>query len=466
MLSTIGSRPLLSPGLTYARPKQATAPPTDQFIAGTTTAPASPLPDPGPALPFTGLRLLGGVLPKALVRELLDQRPARVAWQAGAVEPTPWLLAGAPVEEPTIGPRFDGRDKVEATPEEETAELERRGGMRVKADQYPGIDWLGDNPDGTPSYRRMGRYQATGQPTVDGLRKMLDKSKKFTWVNMREEPVVYIQGKPYNMRLDDRENHSTEGESAEQVARREQEWADKLKAEIEAPPKGYVLLHEEVVVDGKPQTRPVYVKVKPEEIQTPTEVVTQLKSEGYQLDYHRVPVTDEHAPEAEDFDRLREIHDQCSLDSEFIVNCHGGRGRTTTALTVFNLLDQMEQKKDNPAWAALQGWVSSVGLGEVLKTVKGLVSGSVSLEKLIDELGKDPVSGTTLVDLREQIGESLHSDKESKRKLAPQFAERFARLLLFAVYLNDEASKNSSFDAWLSARPELEQALTRQQLQQ
>lgn len=463
MLSTIGSRQFVSPLANYTHRSPIAVTPSDQFVSGPEATPTSA--QFIPTRPLKGLRLLGGILPPALLDELLAEAPAARVDPSRAPASNQWLLAGAPVEEPTIGPRFDGRDRVEATAEEEQKELERRDGMRVKADQYPGIDWLGDNPDGTPSYRRMGRYQATGQPTVDGLRKMLDKSKQFTWVNMREEPVVYIQGKPYNMRIDDRENHSTAGDSGEEVARREQEWADRLKAEIDSPPQGYILLHEEVMVDGQPETKPVYMKVKPDQIQTPNQVVEQLRGEGYQLNYHRVPVTDEHAPAADDFDRLREIHDQCSLDSEFIVNCHGGRGRTTTALTVFNLLDQMEQKKDNPAWAALQGWVSTVGLGEVLKTVQGLVSGSVSLERLIDELGKDPVTGKTLVDLRESIGESLNSDRESKRKLAPQFAERFARLLLFAVYLNDEAASNTSFDTWLSGRPELEQALARQQLE-
>ena len=428
---------------------------------------ASPGLGPSQGSRAAGLGPLGRWIGSRLLLDLLAP-PQTGPRSTAAISQTPWLLAGMPVDEPVVGPRFGTQERVPASQEEARQAIEARDGMMVKADQYPGIEWLGNSPPGTKSYRHMGRYQTTGQPSVQGLREMMkDRQQEYHWVNVREEPVVYIQGMPYNMRVDAMKNESVAGSSPEEVARQEKAWADRLKAEIEAPPQGYILLHEEVKLDdGREETRPVYVRVCPEDIQTPTEVVEKLQGEGFKLHYHRVPVTDESAPEPEDFDALVEVHQQCSADSQFIINCHGGRGRTTTALTVLRLLDELGLKSDSPAWKALQKWAGELRMEELVSLVGGLARGQIQVDALIEHVGKDPQTGKELIHLRQCIQDSLNSSDPEHRKLAPQFAERLARLLLFAAYLNQQPEQKLTFEAWMAKHPELQEVMTGQQLKQ
>lgn len=61
-------------------------------------------------------------------------------------------------------------------------------------------------------------------------------------------------------------------------------------------------------------------------------------ADGYDVDYLRVPVTDEKAPKDSDFEVLvQRLHDVPS-DAVLVFNCQMGRGRTTTGMIIASLL--------------------------------------------------------------------------------------------------------------------------------
>merc|ERR1711974_203794 len=64
---------------------------------------------------------------------------------------------------------------------------------------------MGDKIDGVPNFRRVPGYKVycCGQPTIDGFTAALEKvTEKYpkdapiVWINMRQEPIVYVNGAP------------------------------------------------------------------------------------------------------------------------------------------------------------------------------------------------------------------------------------------------------------------------------
>ena len=77
----------------------------------------------------------------------------------------------------------------------------------------------------------------------------------------------------------------------------------------------------------------------PNAIQTPREVYDAFVAEGVNIEFSRIPVTDEEVMEEGDFDDVRAIVESHRTDDGtlppdlvFVYNCQMGRGRTTTGM--------------------------------------------------------------------------------------------------------------------------------------
>lgn len=121
----------------------------------------------------------------------------------------------------------------------------------------------------------------SGMPTVDGLRKGLERigsipngNLKVVWTSLREEPVLYVNGRPHVLRLADQPltNVEATGVTTDVVERMEVA----LKADVLAEAKsrnGRVLLHDEVEVKpGSFDIIPVWETVQEGDVLTPREV--------------------------------------------------------------------------------------------------------------------------------------------------------------------------------------------------
>ena len=74
------------------------------------------------------------------------------------------------------------------------------------ADHFEKIQKLADPVPGCPNFRRIPGYKVycCGQPTIEGFKKALEKvcgtiypkDGKIIWLNMRQEPNVYVNGVP------------------------------------------------------------------------------------------------------------------------------------------------------------------------------------------------------------------------------------------------------------------------------
>lgn len=167
----------------------------------------------------------------------------------------------------------------------------------LKDDHFPGCQNTRLTPlvEGAPNFRQVDGLPVFGVaiPTVSGLRNVLDavggKSRRVLWHSMREEPLVYVNGQPFVLREAERpfSNLELTGITRERVEQMESRLREDVLAESERY-GGRVLVSRELaggqVVDCWEEVTSV---------QTPLEVYATLSSEGYELSYVRIPITDE-----------------------------------------------------------------------------------------------------------------------------------------------------------------------------
>ncbi|PKI83269.1 hypothetical protein MVES_002830 [Malassezia vespertilionis] len=187
-----------------------------------------------------------------------------------------------------------------------------------------------------------------GMPTVEGLRRGLKcmgaepgGTQQVVWTNLREEPVLYVNGRPHVLRLADQPltNVEATGVTTDVVERIEQTLKKELLAEAHLR-NGRVLLHDEVQSDGGDfEIFPLWESVRDEDVLTPQEVYQLVCSEGYRVQYSRVAITDEQAPVPQVFSQLEDrVQRAIDTRSMTVFNCQMGRGRTTSGMIIAALI--------------------------------------------------------------------------------------------------------------------------------
>lgn len=160
---------------------------------------------------------------------------------------------------------------------------------------------------------------------------------------MREEPVLYINGQPYVLREAERPFKNLQeyrGIGAERLELMEQRLKEDVLREAEAF-HGRVLVSREEPLPGSNVTvvTEVHEVVQgPAAVMTAREMAVALVTEGYLLTYHRVPLTDDMAPRASDFDAFYKVLRHADPDAPVVFNCQMGVGRTTTGMVVACML--------------------------------------------------------------------------------------------------------------------------------
>ncbi|KAK2649886.1 hypothetical protein Ddye_017375 [Dipteronia dyeriana] len=364
----------------------------------------------------------------------------------------------------------------------------------LKSDHFPGCHnkRLTPHIDGAPNYRQADSLRVHGVaiPTIEGIRNVLKhigaqkdgKGVRLLWISLREEPVVYINGRPFVLRDAERPFSNLEytGINRDRVEQME----DRLKEDIimEAARYGNKILVTDELPDG--QMVDQWEPVSCDSVKTPLNVYEELQVEGYLVDYERVPVTDEKSPKEMDFDILVDKISQADLHTEVIFNCQMGRGRTTTGMVIATLIylnrigasgiprtnsigrvfDSGFKVTDN-----LPNSEEAIRRGEyavirsLIRVLEGGVEGKRQVDKVIDKC-------SSMQNLREAIAtyrsSILRQSDEMKREASLSFfmeyLERYYFLICFAVYIHSERDAlrsssfgHSSFADWMKARPEL-----------
>ncbi|XP_031379972.1 paladin isoform X2 [Punica granatum] len=399
-------------------------------------------------------------------------------------------------------------------PKEPEQVMKLRGGSVLgkktilKSDHFPGCQnkRLSPQIDGAPNYRQADSLRVHGVaiPTLDGIRNVLKHigaqedgmRAKVLWISLREEPVVYINGRPFVLRDVEKPFSNLEytGINRDRVEQME----ERLKEDImvEAARYGNKILVTDELPDG--QMVDQWEPVSGDSVKTPLEVsiselaaetvpkkvYQELQLEGYLVDYERVPVTDEKSPKEQDFDILVDKISQADISTDIVFNCQMGRGRTTTGMVIATLIylnrigasgiprinsigrisDSASSVPDN-----LPNSEEAIRRGEyavirsLIRVLEGGVEGKRQVDKVIDKCA-------SMQNLREAIGNYRNSilrqademKREALLSFFVEYLERYYFLICFAVYIHSEREAlhssslgHSSFADWMKARPEL-----------
>merc|ERR1712072_770833 len=298
------------------------------------------------------------------------------------------------------------------------------------ADQFDKMQKLPDPLPGAPNFHRIPGYKVytTGQPTLEGIKNVLEKvtgtiypkDGPIIWLNLRQEPDVYVNGQPICARPPNKIGEyaelgavtrdiikADEAEFFKVVEGRVKENGGKLK---------YVTITKEET------------EVEVKELKTLSEAMEAAKADFPGLVHWRVPVCNSASPLETDFDIICNTLVGTSINTPVIVTDQVGLSRATTGSVIACLFKEfqisasfeglvetvpgvnldllkMDKYTMDPAKDPLFRGEFPVVLA-LLEKLKGGKEAKNECDKVIDKNGTPKTGGNGIKQLRENIAES------------------------------------------------------------
>jgi len=371
-------------------------------------------------------------------------------------------------------------------------------------DHFEGIDKLvkeAPHTEGAPNFRRMPGFPVfgVGQPTLAGFDKCLEPimkkygdEKHIYWVNLRQEPCVYVNGKPFSARDPEKLHYHLELKDPKEVSTWEESFVKAIKDRGENF-EFYQDQYGEHPDDRAAKETKVTEKLA--DSTTLTEIFSALKGKNEKVEALRIPVNQDKAPDEECFDQLVALLKSTSASTPIVFNCQAGISRTTTGMIVASLikefqlaselnhmkgivpddiLDALKKKKlglpgidleapeKKNAMMAGEFEVILELLEKYSKDDQGKIA-KAQVDKLID-LAAPPPKGTGVQNIRECIIQDKMTFDVSadewqaylKDKIMNNI-ERYFYLIVFAMYIREVGPKdyNQTFKQWMDEHASL-----------
>ena len=178
---------------------------------------------------------------------------------------------------------------VQIAPEIENFIVKSRHGTVLSARTILKVDFWGDvqnasfKINGASNFRKIPGFPVYGvaQPTMNGIRNSLqflgqEHSSKILWINLREEPLIYINGTPYVLRdnyLTLRNLNSYSGITSQRLEMIESRLKEDVLAEL-AIHENKIMIHAE----EKSKTHAVWAECNADSsVMTTSEIMNSLK---------------------------------------------------------------------------------------------------------------------------------------------------------------------------------------------
>jgi hypothetical protein len=198
---------------------------------------------------------------------------------------------------------------------------------------------------GAPNFRQTDlNIYGVAQPSTTGLSTVLslldcapiipddqphvtpsNSAKTCVWFSTREEPLVYVNEKPFVLREEEspfKNINMFTGISSERLEHLEVRLKQEILKEA-ARYHGLILVHEELE-DGK--IIPTWISTQC--VRTPREVFEHYKKQGYGVTYHRFPLTANQSPSSAYMDKLVASLKNVSASQSVVFSCGMGVGRS------------------------------------------------------------------------------------------------------------------------------------------
>merc|ERR1712106_1198666 len=353
------------------------------------------------------------------------------------------------------------------------------------ADQFDKMQKLPDPLPGAPNFHRIPGYKVytTGQPTLEGVKNILEKvtgtiypkDGPIIWLNLRQEPDVYVNGQPICARPPNKIGEYAElgAVTRDLIKADEAEFFKVLEGRVKE--NGGKLKYVTITKEEK--------EVEVKELKTLSEAMEAAKADFPGLVHRRVPVCNSASPLETDFDIICNTLVGTSINTPVIVTDQVGLSRATTGSVIACLFKEfqinasfeglvetvpgvnldllkMDRYKMDPAKDPLNRGEFPVVLA-LLEKLKGGKAAKNECDKVIDKNGTPKTGGTGIKQLRERILESKLSyeimDDAAQAFLKVKIMDnihKYYYLIVFTAYLRemaevarttmtDEAKKNT-----------------------
>merc|ERR1712235_206299 len=201
-----------------------------------------------------------------------------------------------------------------------------------------------------------------------GLGETYPKTNKIIWLNMRQEPIVYVNGNPICARPPNKIGEYAElGNVTRDSVKKDEE---EFMRVVEGRAKGNDGKLKYVDVSKKE------VELEVKEIKSLSEVIEGLKEKYPGLVHMRIPVCNSAAPTEADFDTLCKTLEGSAVNCPVIVNCQVGLSRSTTGCVAACLFREFQLA------ASYEGLV---------ETVPGVNLDLLKMDRYSMDMSKDPL---------------------------------------------------------------------------
>merc|ERR1739848_321210 len=270
------------------------------------------------------------------------------------------------------------------------------------ADQFDKMQKLPDPLPGAPNFHRIPGYKVytTGQPTLEGIKNILEKvtgtiypkDGPIIWLNLRQEPDVYVNGQPICARPPNKI-----GEYAELGAvTRDFIKADEVEffkvVEGRVKESGGKLKYVTITKEEK--------EVEVKDLKTLSEAMEAAKADFPGLVHWRVPVCNSASPLETDFDIICNTLVGTSINTPVIVTDQVGLSRATTGCVIACLFKEFQIN------ASFEGLV---------ETVPGVNLDLLKMDKYTMDPAKDPLFRGEFPVVMDLVGK-LKGGKEAKNE--------------------------------------------------
>merc|ERR1712020_747170 len=323
---------------------------------------------------------------------------------------------------------------------------------------------------GAPNFHRIPGYKVycTGQPTAAGFKSILEKvtgtiypkDGPIIWLNLRQEPNVYVNGEPICARPPNKIGEYAELGNVSRDSVKANEIEFQKVVEGRAKENGGKLKYLTISKEEK--------EVEVKDLKTLSETIEGLKADFPGLVHMRVPVCNSAAPNEADFDIICNTLVGTSINTPIIVNDQVGLSRATTGCVIACLFKEFQI---NASFEGLVETVPGVNLDllemdrytmdskkdplfrgefevvkEVVNTLKDGAGAKNECDKVIDKNGTPKTGGTGIKQLRENIAESKLSyeimDDAAQAFLKMKIMDnihKYFYLIVFTAYMGQAA---------------------------
>merc|ERR1719367_542479 len=339
---------------------------------------------------------------------------------------------------------------------------------------------------GAPNWRRVPGFPiyATGQPLKDDVGKCVeaalkkyDEQKNVVWISLRQEPCVYVNGKPYSVRsTDDMANHLTMTEASD-ISSLEQKVVKEIKKEDKFMWAQYVEqkigAEQDEIGDKSKETAPEskLQQGRPDSLSTLGDLLAaEVKKQG-KLETMRIPLNQFPAPSNASFEAMVKLLKGTGSAAPVILSDQGGKNRAATGAVVAalikeaqlemefakmrgivpdDIIDDLRSKKLHPEPPPRGKDANALMLGE-FPVVMDLV-GSVGVENIRENVVMDKMQFDVAGDEWRDI---------LKERIMDQI-EKYFMLIVFALYCKEAGPDgfSQSFSSWLASTSYQDQIAT------